>query len=240
MDSRVTGQVDHQTGATDRQMGGQPDGGTEEDQTDRQTELDGWTDRGFQMSSRQPGGQWVCGQTAGCGAALSSSVRCRGRAGHPPGLPVLASILALAGCQAAGRLWGVFPSREKSALLLTLCLPFDPLPLPPAASAQGVRRPVCARTWRQLGSREELGCRAPRTPWLISGSQQSQDSRGPFLDQAQRARAPGQSPNLPPIRAPRPPAAAHLSISRSRGPWGCRGPRQGHPGPEFKSQLSRS
>ena len=30
MDSRVTGQVDHQTGATDRQMGGQPDGGTEE------------------------------------------------------------------------------------------------------------------------------------------------------------------------------------------------------------------
>ena len=191
------------------------------------------------MSSRQPGGQWVCGQTACCRAAPSSSVRCRGRAGHPPGLPVLVSILALAGCQAAGRLWGVFPSRDKSALLLTLCLPFDPLPLPPAASAQGVRQPVCARTWRQLGSRGEWGCRAPRTPWLISGSQQSQDNRGPFLGQAQRGRAPGQSPNLPPIRDPRPPAAAHLSISRSKGPWGCRGHRHRGIGTQAGSPRTR-
>ena len=66
MDSRVTGQVDHQTGATDRQMGGQPDGGTKEDQTDRV----GWMDRqrfpDEQQAARWTVGVWTDGLLQGC------------------------------------------------------------------------------------------------------------------------------------------------------------------------------
>ena len=91
------------------------------------------------------------------------------------------------------------------------------------------------RTWRQLGcgGGGGLGCRAPRTPWLIPGSQQSQDSRGRYWVRLRGAGSRDRAPTCL-LFVPPPPSSLspqHLQIQRTLGLQGTwhrgRGARAG-------------
>lgn len=83
------------------------------------------------------------------------------------------------------------------------------------------------------GGRGELGCRAPRTPWLIPGSQQSLDSRGRYWVRLRGAGSQDRAPTcllfVPPPPSSRSPQ--HLQIQRTLGLQGTqhrgRGARAG-------------
>ena len=208
---RVTGQVGHQTGSPDRQTGGQPDGGTEEDQTDGV----GWVDRqrfpGEQQAARRTAGVCTDGWLQRC-----SGVKCPlQRQGRPPvGTSSFSRYLGPGRMPGSRAFMGFFLPERSQRLLLTLRLPFPPLPLPPAR--------VC-RDWLPTWLTGRAGAHGSQDP-MADLRLPVEDSRGPFLGQlrgtgsrdrapacplcvtlpgsAQRHREPGQSPSLPPMRDP--------------------------------------
>lgn len=181
---RVTGQVGHQTGATDRQTGGQPDGGMEEDETDGV----GWVDR-----QRFPDEQQAARRTAGV-CTDGWLRRCSGlkyplqRQGRPPvGTSSFSRYLGPGRMPGSRAFVGFFLPERSQRLLLTLRLPFPPLPLPPAR--------VC-RDWLPTWLTGGAGAHGSQDP-VADLRLPAEDSRGPFPGQLRGAGSRDRAPACP-------------------------------------------